>query len=125
MPQDLRDRVRNDFARTRDELESLIRIPSVSAPGFDPAEVRRSATATAQLLRDSGLQDVRLLEVEGAHPAVFGERQLGADRPTVLLYADCFTTYNEPEIGLAAAKVLNAFGYRVEMPKVGNGDEPR
>jgi len=87
MPQDLRDRVRNDFARTRDELESLIRIPSVSAPGFDPAEVRRSATATAQLLRDSGLQDVRLLEVEGAHPAVFGERQLGADRPTVLLYA--------------------------------------
>ncbi|MFG0293038.1 MAG: FAD-binding and (Fe-S)-binding domain-containing protein [Phycisphaerales bacterium JB050] len=41
------------------------------------------------------------------------------DAPTVLLYADCFTTYNDPEIGLAAAKVLNAFGYRVELPKVG------
>lgn len=44
---------------------------------------------------------------------------LAHDAPTVLLYADCFTTYNEPEIGLAATKVLNAFGYRVEMPKVG------
>jgi len=41
------------------------------------------------------------------------------DSPTVLLYADCFTTYNEPEIGLATARVLNAFGYRVEMPKIG------
>jgi FAD/FMN-containing dehydrogenase/Fe-S oxidoreductase len=44
---------------------------------------------------------------------------LPADAPTVLIYADCFTTYNEPEIGIASAKVLNAFGYRVEMPKIG------
>jgi len=46
-------------------------------------------------------------------------RGLTHDAPTILLYADCFTTYNDPEIGLAAATVLNAFGYRVELPKVG------
>lgn len=44
---------------------------------------------------------------------------LPADAPAVVLYADCFTTYNEPEIGLATATLLNAFGYRVEIPRVG------
>jgi len=44
---------------------------------------------------------------------------LAADAPTVLLYADCFTTYNDPHIGIAAVKLLNAFGYRVEVPKIG------
>jgi len=38
-----------------------------------------------------------------------------ADSPCVLLYADTFTTYNEPGIGLAARDVLEAFGYRVEL----------
>ncbi|GIW73594.1 MAG: oxidoreductase [Phycisphaerales bacterium] len=34
------------------------------------------------------------------------------DAPRVLVMADCFTTYNEPHIGIAAAKALMAFGYR-------------
>lgn len=46
-------------------------------------------------------------------------RGLAHDAPTVLLYADCFTTYNDPHIGIAAVKLLNAFGYRVELPKIG------
>jgi FAD/FMN-containing dehydrogenase/Fe-S oxidoreductase len=41
------------------------------------------------------------------------------ERPCVLLFADCFSTYNEPEIALAAVEVLEAFGYRVAMPDVG------
>ncbi|GAB4548078.1 MAG: FAD-binding and (Fe-S)-binding domain-containing protein [Phycisphaerales bacterium] len=41
-----------------------------------------------------------------------------ADAPVVVLYADCFTTYNEPRIGLASVKLLNACGYRVEVPRV-------
>ena len=87
MHDDLRARVAADFPRARAELERLVRIPSVSAAGFDAGEVRRSALATAELMRDTGLDDVRLLEVEGAHPAVLGERRAGHDRPTVLLYA--------------------------------------
>lgn len=38
---------------------------------------------------------------------------LPADAPVVVLYADTFTTYNEPHIGMAARRVLEAFGYRV------------
>ena len=37
----------------------------------------------------------------------------------VVLFADCFTTYNEPHIGMAAVRVLNAFGYAVDLPQVG------
>ncbi len=40
-------------------------------------------------------------------------------RPTVLLFADCFSTYNEPHIARDAIESLEAFGYRVAMPDVG------
>jgi acetylornithine deacetylase/succinyl-diaminopimelate desuccinylase-like protein len=71
----------------RADLETLVRIPSVSFAGFDPAEVRRSAEATATLLRARGFDGVQLLEVPGAHPYVFGEWLGAPGRPTVLLYA--------------------------------------
>lgn len=43
----------------------------------------------------------------------------GKDRPSVILLPDCFTTYNDPQIGRAAVKVLEKFGYRVVLPKLG------
>jgi FAD/FMN-containing dehydrogenase/Fe-S oxidoreductase len=36
-------------------------------------------------------------------------------RGTVVLLDDCFTTYNTPEVGRAAVRVLEAAGYRVEL----------
>ncbi len=36
-------------------------------------------------------------------------------RGTVLLLDDCFTTYNTPEVGRSAVKLLEAAGYRVEL----------
>ena len=41
----------DDFKRT---LVDLSRIPSISADGFPPAEVRRSAEAVAGTLREAG-----------------------------------------------------------------------
>jgi Fe-S oxidoreductase len=38
--------------------------------------------------------------------------------PPVLLYADTFTNFFEPEIGEAAVTVLEAAGFRVELPAV-------
>ncbi len=87
MHEDLIAAVTDDFDRIRSDLESLVRIPSVSAPGFDAAEVRRSAEAVKELLEAEGLQNVQLLELDGAHPAVFGEIAAPAGAPTVMLYA--------------------------------------
>jgi cysteinylglycine-S-conjugate dipeptidase len=70
----------------RAELEQLVRIPSVSFPDFDPQHVRRSAAATEEILRACGME-TRLLEVEGAHPAVLGRVPAPDGAPTVLLYA--------------------------------------
>jgi acetylornithine deacetylase/succinyl-diaminopimelate desuccinylase-like protein len=73
----------DDFKRT---LVDLSRIPSISAQGFPPAEVRRSAEAVADTLREAGLDNVQVLEIPDAHPYAYGEwlRQSGA--PTILLY---------------------------------------
>lgn len=87
MHDDLRSAVRDDFPRLRSLLEELVRNPSVSAPGFDETAVRASAEHVAALLRDEGLEDVQLLELDGAHPAVFGQRPGPEGSPTVLLYA--------------------------------------
>ncbi len=39
--------------------------------------------------------------------------------PVVLLFPDCFTMYNEPQVGRAAIELLEAFGYRVALPALG------
>jgi acetylornithine deacetylase/succinyl-diaminopimelate desuccinylase-like protein len=74
--------------RSVEELSELVRIPGVSAEGFDPAEVERSAQAVEALLVDVGLEAVEILRVEGAHPYVVGEwLHAGPDAPTLLVYA--------------------------------------
>ena len=83
----VREVVESAFGGIRRDLEHLVRIPSVSAASFDAAQVRRSAEATAVWLESSGLNGVRLLEIDGAHPAVFGATPGPAGSPTVLLYA--------------------------------------
>jgi len=83
----LRAAIDRQFDTIRQGLEGLTTVPSVSAPGFDPGNVRASAEVVAGLLRDAGFPDVRLLESEGAHPAVFAHYPAPAGAPTVLLYA--------------------------------------
>ena len=68
---DLRARVRAVLPQVREALERLVRIPSLSAAGYDPAPVRESAALVAQLLREAGAE-TRVLEAPGAHPAVTG-----------------------------------------------------
>lgn len=44
---------------------------------------------------------------------------LPADAPRIVLFSDCFTTYNESDIGFAAIRVLNTLGYHVYVPNAG------
>jgi acetylornithine deacetylase/succinyl-diaminopimelate desuccinylase-like protein len=67
-------------------LGDLVRIPSISAEGFPPGEVRRSAEATAGVLREAGLENVRLLEMPGQHPYVYGDWLHVPGAPTLLVY---------------------------------------
>jgi acetylornithine deacetylase/succinyl-diaminopimelate desuccinylase-like protein len=73
----------DDFKRT---LGELVRIPSVSANGFPPDAVKRSAEAIADVLRRVGLENVRVLEVPGVHPYVYGDWLHRPGAPTLLLY---------------------------------------
>src|SRR2546427_9535398 len=70
----------------RRDLGPRVRIPSISHPGHDPRELRRPAEATATILGVAGCE-TRLLEIEGAPPAVLGRIPAPAGAPTVLFYA--------------------------------------
>ncbi|WP_298227380.1 dipeptidase [Gryllotalpicola sp.] len=76
------------------DLSALVRIPSVSWPAFDAAQVRASADAVADLLRSTGVfetvevrQSKKVAADELGHPAVLATRPARNGRPTVLLYA--------------------------------------
>jgi acetylornithine deacetylase/succinyl-diaminopimelate desuccinylase-like protein len=82
------DALERRFDETVAELVALARIPGVSAPGFEPRELERSAEAVATLLERSGLERVEILRVPGAHPYVLGEwMHAGPGAPTALVYA--------------------------------------
>ena len=85
----LRNAVSSEMPTTIADLERLVRIPSIAFPGYETANVRRSAETTAEILEAAGLQGVRLLEMPDGveHPAVFGEIPAADRAPTVLLYA--------------------------------------
>lgn len=51
------------------------------------------------------------------HPSAKDGAQVAG--PTVVLFGDCFVTYNESHIGAAAVRVLESLGYRVVIPRTG------
>jgi len=86
MHDDLREAIGALFPEVRADLESLIRIPSISAPGFDVTRLRE-AVETVKALLDGVGASTRLLEIPGAPAAVLGEIATPEGAPTVLLYA--------------------------------------
>jgi acetylornithine deacetylase/succinyl-diaminopimelate desuccinylase-like protein len=84
---DIETEVRKALPEGRDDLERLVRIPSVSADPAAAAQVRTSAAEVAGLLRRAGLSRVTVLAADGGQPAVVGHRPGPEGAPTVLLYA--------------------------------------
>ncbi len=81
------DHYEKNRAEHLESLKNLTRIPSVSFSGYPPEEVQRSAQASAEWLRASGLDRVEIWELPGIHPCVYGEWLGAPGAPTVLLYA--------------------------------------
>jgi acetylornithine deacetylase/succinyl-diaminopimelate desuccinylase-like protein len=72
-----------DFLAT---LKELSRIPGVSADGYPPSELERSAQAVAQALREAAVENVQVLTIPGVHPYVYGDWLHKPGAPTILLY---------------------------------------
>lgn len=86
MTEELRAAVDQIFPGVRSDLESLVRIPSVSADPERAEEMRACAARVRELLEGAGLR-AELLDVPGSPPAVLGVREGPEGAPTVLLYA--------------------------------------
>jgi acetylornithine deacetylase/succinyl-diaminopimelate desuccinylase-like protein len=69
------------------ELKDLIRIPSISFPGFDASPVLSCADTVAFMLQKHGLNDVKILRTECGYPSVFGQWIGIPGAPTLLMYA--------------------------------------
>jgi acetylornithine deacetylase/succinyl-diaminopimelate desuccinylase-like protein len=87
MHDDLRAAVAADMPRLKGLLADLVRMESVSAPGYDPARVRAAGETLVAMLTEMGFENARLLEASKGHPAVFAEKPAPPGAPTVLLYA--------------------------------------
>jgi len=70
-----------------EDLSRLVRIPSISFPGFPAGEMTRSAEAVAALLKRAGLENIRPLKLPSTHPYVYADWLHAEGMPTVLLYA--------------------------------------
>lgn len=89
--EDLASRVDAQFAKSRSELEELVRIPSVSADSFDQSTLDVSAERIAELARERGLdaEVIHLVTESGlrGRPAILAHKQAAPGKPTILLYA--------------------------------------
>jgi acetylornithine deacetylase/succinyl-diaminopimelate desuccinylase-like protein len=83
----VRDYVAAHTDRLHADLDAWLRIPSISADPDHKEDVRRSAEWAAEALRRTGFGTVEVWETDnGGHPAVYAERHVGDDKPTVVVY---------------------------------------
>jgi Acetylornithine deacetylase/Succinyl-diaminopimelate desuccinylase and related deacylases len=91
---ELREAVDAGFPTAVADLSNLVRIPSVSWDGFDPAHVEASAEAVRALAEATGVfEQIEVVQVPYGdagrlgHPAVIATRAARNGKPTILLYA--------------------------------------
>ncbi len=87
MHEDLKSAVSADMPRLKVLLRELVRLETVSAPGYDPAKLKDGALEIVDILTDAGFQNAQLLESSNGHPTIFAEKPAAEGAPTLLLYA--------------------------------------
>ncbi|MEL4503864.1 dipeptidase [Luteococcus sp. H138] len=82
----LRSAVDAVLPRMREDLDKLIQIESISSLPEKADEVRRSADTVADMLRELGCPDVKVVQ-EGGQPAVIAHFPAPEGQPTICLYS--------------------------------------
>jgi acetylornithine deacetylase/succinyl-diaminopimelate desuccinylase-like protein len=67
------------------ELFDLLKIPSVSTDASFNQDIQKAAEFLREKLEAAGAEKVEVVETPG-NPIVYGEKNIGADAPTVLVY---------------------------------------
>lgn len=77
--------IKENQERFLEELKEILRIPSISADPAYKEDVQRTASAVADHLQKAGMEVVEIHQTEG-HPIVYGEKKIGPELPTILVY---------------------------------------
>ena len=82
---DVKGYIEQNRERFLEELFSLIRIPSISAESEHKEDMVRCAGRWRELLLAAGADKAEVMPTDG-NPVVYGEKMVGVDKPTVLVY---------------------------------------
>lgn len=85
MPTAVESFVDSEKERLLAELQTFLRIPSISTLPENKADVERAAQFVASALLDAGLEHVEVIRTAG-HPLVYADWLNAPGKPTVLLY---------------------------------------
>jgi len=85
-PEGLRGRVNDVMPRVQENLEKLVRIPSIALEGFPSEPVEETASAVVEMFKASGVPEATLIDIPNGPRAVYVERPAPPGAPTVLLY---------------------------------------
>ena len=77
--------INDNWPRMREELYSLLRIPSISAKKEHKDDMYRCAGRLRELLLEAGADEAEICETAG-NPVVFGEKKVADAAGTVLVY---------------------------------------
>ena len=97
MTEQLQAAVRREMPRARQDLEALVRVPTISADRAHAADVARAVDQVAELAREAGAADVQVLSAQGGQPALVATWPAPEGKPTVLLYAHLDVQPTGPE----------------------------
>ena len=82
---DIKKYIKENKQRFLDELIELLKIPSISADSAYKNDVLKTADFIADSLKTAGCDVVEICKTDG-YPIVYGEKIIGKNSPTVLIY---------------------------------------